>query len=343
MKTVSVVMCTYNGAKYLREQLDSIISQTYPIYELIVQDDCSTDETVAIIKEYMEKYSFIKLYVNEHNLGFNLNFKSVCMKATGDFVALSDQDDVWFPDKIQKQVNMIGTSDICCTSYTRGSSFENAKLLTKSYNFERLLFENNVSGHTMLCQRAFIQDERHWLNFIWYDWSLALHASLGNGITKIEAPLNWHREHKEEVSTHFMSSFPGKQPSKWKPYVFGFKGYRKLQKNKTMTKLYSYLYGQTSDNHFPLIHKLCELLMKEDFISLFRLCRLCQINRTVFFDKNRTTGFMGWVRGFFFPFIIGYFCIPKVVFADFTPPQKSNTSKSHYVKMMNYTKEELEG
>ena len=111
MKTVSVVMCTYNGAKYLREQLDSIISQTYPIYELIVQDDCSTDETVAIIKEYMEKYSFIKLYVNEHNLGFNLNFKSVCMKATGDFVALSDQDDVWFPDKIQKQVNMIAIQE----------------------------------------------------------------------------------------------------------------------------------------------------------------------------------------------------------------------------------------
>ena len=122
MKTVSVVMCTYNGAKYLREQLDSIISQTYPIYELIVQDDCSTDETVAIIKEYMETYSFIKLYVNEHNLGFNQNFKSATMKATGDYVAISDQDDVWFPEKLEKQVLAIGNHDICGSNYLRGGA-----------------------------------------------------------------------------------------------------------------------------------------------------------------------------------------------------------------------------
>jgi len=318
MKTVSVVMCTYNGAEFLKEQLDSIISQTYPIYELIVQDDCSTDETVAIIKEFMEKYSFIKMYVNEHNLGFNQNFKSACMKATGDYVAISDQDDVWFPDKIQKQVDAIGTSDICCTNYTRGFSIEKAELLTKPYNFERLLFDGIVSGHTMLCQRAFIQDESHWLDSIWYDWSLALHACLGNGITKIDAPLNWHREHKKEVTALFSSCSSNKQPSIWKPYVFGFIGYRNLQKNKNREILYTYLYNKTSDSHFPLINKLCGLLVKKDFVSLFRLCRLCQINRTAFFDKKRTLGFFGWVRGFFFPFFHGYFCDSQVLFADFT-------------------------
>lgn len=58
--TVAVVMCTYNGEKYLRQQLDSILAQTYPIQELIVQDDCSTDATLAILQEYEAKVPFMK-------------------------------------------------------------------------------------------------------------------------------------------------------------------------------------------------------------------------------------------------------------------------------------------
>ena len=67
IKKISVVMCTYNGARFIREQLDSILNQTYPIYELIVQDDCSTDETVEIVKEYQVRFSQvdIKIYINE--------------------------------------------------------------------------------------------------------------------------------------------------------------------------------------------------------------------------------------------------------------------------------------
>ena len=109
-KTVSVVMTTYNGELFLREQLDSILCQTYPIHELIVQDDCSTDNTVEIIKEYATRHPFIKLYVNEHNLGFNKNFKTAVMKATGDYVAIADQDDIWFPEKIEKQVQAMPIS-----------------------------------------------------------------------------------------------------------------------------------------------------------------------------------------------------------------------------------------
>ena len=69
MKSVSIVMCTYNGAKYIREQLDSIINQTYPIFEIIIQDDCSTDETVEIIRKYAENHSNVHLFQNEKLLG----------------------------------------------------------------------------------------------------------------------------------------------------------------------------------------------------------------------------------------------------------------------------------
>ena len=72
IKKISVVMCTYNGARFIREQLDSILNQTYPIYELIIQDDCSTDETVEIVKEYTSRDKRIKLFINSTPLGFNI-------------------------------------------------------------------------------------------------------------------------------------------------------------------------------------------------------------------------------------------------------------------------------
>ena len=71
VKRVSVVMCTYNGERYLREQLDSIVQQTYPIYEMIVQDDCSTDETMVIVCDYARRYPFIKVFQNEFS-SFNV-------------------------------------------------------------------------------------------------------------------------------------------------------------------------------------------------------------------------------------------------------------------------------
>lgn len=83
-------------------------------------DDGSTDDTIAICQAYQEKYPIVHFSRNEHNLGFNANFKSAAMKATGDFVAFSDQDDVWFPTKIEKQVAAIGNHDICFSTHLRG-------------------------------------------------------------------------------------------------------------------------------------------------------------------------------------------------------------------------------
>lgn len=68
-RTISVVMCTYNGAKFVAEQIESIIGQTYPIYELIIQDDHSTDGTWEVLQGYQRKYPFIKVYMNESGKG----------------------------------------------------------------------------------------------------------------------------------------------------------------------------------------------------------------------------------------------------------------------------------
>lgn len=112
---VSVVMCTYNGEKYIREQIDSIIAQTYPIYELIIQDDGSTDATISIIEEYMyinNTSTKIYLYKNEKRLGYNKNFMTAILKATGDYIACCDQDDIWVENKISRLLFAIGDSSL---------------------------------------------------------------------------------------------------------------------------------------------------------------------------------------------------------------------------------------
>jgi glycosyltransferase involved in cell wall biosynthesis len=121
-KKISVVMCTFNGEKYLREQLDSILNQTYPIYEIYIQDDCSTDNTASILKEYQEKFPIISYSVNKENLGVHENFFSAFEKVSGEFIAISDQDDIWLPEKLQKVAEMIGENLLC---FSRSIPFSN--------------------------------------------------------------------------------------------------------------------------------------------------------------------------------------------------------------------------
>ncbi len=101
--TTAVVMCTYNGEKYIQEQLESILFQTRKTDEIIIQDDCSSDGTVDIIKNYIEEHGLFdrwKLYINEENLGWKKNFITAMGRATSDLIFLSDQDDIWDKDKI---------------------------------------------------------------------------------------------------------------------------------------------------------------------------------------------------------------------------------------------------
>lgn len=94
-------MPTYNGGKYLREQLDSIYAQTLLPDEVIVVDDCSTDDTIEVLEEYRIKYG-LKYFRNEQNLGYNKNFEKAITLCSGDYIFLCDQDDVWLPTKIEK-------------------------------------------------------------------------------------------------------------------------------------------------------------------------------------------------------------------------------------------------
>jgi len=109
---ISVVMATYKGGPYLAVQLDSILTQTYQDIELVVVDDCSPDNSRQILGEYAEKDARIKLHFNEENLGCSRSFEKGCTLATGDYVALVDQDDFWEPNKLEVLLAEIQAGDL---------------------------------------------------------------------------------------------------------------------------------------------------------------------------------------------------------------------------------------
>lgn len=98
---ISIAMATYNGAKYLLEQLDSLAAQTLAPYELIVTDDGSTDETLGILNEFARRAPFpVYIHRNEQRLGYRDNFLKAAKLCGGELIAFCDQDDVWMPDKL---------------------------------------------------------------------------------------------------------------------------------------------------------------------------------------------------------------------------------------------------
>lgn len=101
----SVALATYNGEKYITEQLESILNQTVPADEVIITDDCSTDRTAEIVEDFIKKHSLSgtwRFSVNEANRGFAENFRLAINAATGDLIFPCDQDDVWVEDRIER-------------------------------------------------------------------------------------------------------------------------------------------------------------------------------------------------------------------------------------------------
>lgn len=99
----SVAIATYNGSRFLREQLDSIIHQTILPNEVIISDDASSDETIEIVESFARSAPFdVKVLRNGANLGYSQNFSRALQACSGDVVFLSDQDDVWLPEKIER-------------------------------------------------------------------------------------------------------------------------------------------------------------------------------------------------------------------------------------------------
>lgn len=120
---ISIVLSTFNGSKYIIEQLDTLRKQTRPAEEVLISDDASTDDTVQIIEDYIAKYELDNWLIrkNKENQGWKTNFARLLEDATGDFIFLCDQDDIWHLDKIQKMSEIMESNEkilLLASNYT---------------------------------------------------------------------------------------------------------------------------------------------------------------------------------------------------------------------------------
>lgn len=221
--TVAICMATYNGSKYLKEQIESIIGQSYKEWILFVRDDGSRDDTVSILKRYCSYYPEKIIMIEDKSIKGGSSKKNFA--AILDFVSknydfnyfmFSDQDDVWLPEKIQicleriRQCEQNGNEPILIHSDLKvvderlnilGESFISYRALdVEKKDLNHLLVQNNVTGCTMFWNKALnskilLTDD----NIAMHDWWIALVAATFGQIVFESQPTILYRQHSDNV------------------------------------------------------------------------------------------------------------------------------------------------
>ncbi len=214
---LSIAMTTYNGANYISQQLESIARQTIHDYELVICDDCSKDNTVEIIKSFQQNDSRIKLFCNEHNLGFKKNFEKVIQLCQNDYIALCDQDDVWTENHLESLLSNIGDNYVIAGNnelvdkslQSLNLTFFDSHLFSinkypanKDVLRKILLSGNCFQGASMMLKKDIIE---HYLplpeKINYHDSWLAALACCLNKFTVTETVITKYRQHESQVTS----------------------------------------------------------------------------------------------------------------------------------------------
>ncbi|WP_419869670.1 glycosyltransferase family 2 protein [Chryseobacterium sp. CT-SW4] len=224
MKT-SVALCTYNGERFLRKQLDSILAQTVPVDEIIICDDHSTDGTPAILLDYQKKFpDLFKIYSNDTTLKSVKNFEKAISLCTHDIIFLSDQDDIWLPFKVETFLNifkdntdihvisssayLIDDDDEKIEKNTIWNIFDFFKNKNISYNYFEIfnLIGNIATGAHMAIRRSMVSEihpfpEQHYHHDEW----IALVSSRKNSFYFTSEKTAFYRIHElQQVGSVFL-------------------------------------------------------------------------------------------------------------------------------------------
>lgn len=194
---VSVIMPAYNAERFIRQAIQSVVNQTMPDWELLVLDDASKDETCAIVKEFENRDARIRLIEGKENAGpARLRNLGIEM-SKGIYIALLDSDDVWFPDKLKKQVEYVEATkaDIIYCSYAMINEKDEKQcsdfVVSESATFESMLVQSVISCSTALLKKQSIQEYRFPEKYYHEDYvfwlRLLKHGCVAKGLQEVLA------------------------------------------------------------------------------------------------------------------------------------------------------------
>lgn len=218
---ISVALCTYNGEKYLPEQLESIVQQSMPVNELVACDDGSSDNTLGILQKFAEEVPFpVRVFRNETNLGSTKNFEKCLSLCLGDLIMLCDQDDRWRNDRVEKQVGYLREHPEMDAVFCNARIIDGASQPTQSTIWQQIQFTESsqrrwksgkaheilfggfvVTGATLAIRRSSLERLTpfpiHIPRLIHDAW-IALVLSLEGKIQFIDEPLVFYRLHDNQ-------------------------------------------------------------------------------------------------------------------------------------------------
>lgn len=213
---ISVAMCTYNGSRFLQEQLDSIAGQRHLPCEVVVCDDGSTDQTPLLVSEFARRAPFmVRLIRNQERLGSTRNFEKAIALCEGDWIALCDQDDIWLPEKLEVLSATLRAAPALGGAFSDGWIIDERSRPGRGRLWERfgyrphgprtpgaeepmletLLRRDVVTGATLLF-RASLRElmlpiPEDWVHDAWITWMIVLYS----GLAAVAQPLIEYRVH----------------------------------------------------------------------------------------------------------------------------------------------------
>jgi glycosyltransferase involved in cell wall biosynthesis len=213
---LSVAMCTYNGAEFLQEQLRSIAAQSMPVEEIVICDDCSEDTTCSIVDAFGHQHpGMVRLYRNPARLGYSQNFAQAISLCRGDIIFLSDQDDSWFPNRVEKMAALFSGDDECLVVSVMALVTDKyltpkGKVLApmsptrdeKPSTFSARIHQFSAYGCTLAFRASlcpmFFPISPHWAHDNW----ICFIASRFTEIRGIQEPLMYYRRHRASAGMH---------------------------------------------------------------------------------------------------------------------------------------------
>lgn len=299
--STSVALCTYNGARYIQEQVESILRQTLPVDEIVICDDGSTDNTLQIVESLQTKTpTNIRIFRNETNLGICANFQKAVNLCNGDIIFLSDQDDIWLPQKTQMITEWFSKNP--CKNVVFSDAYlinESGELISKDTLFERIGFAkkyreyfddgcelsvfyycNHATGATMALRKQY-QFAQYCSPHILHDEVIALLSIQESSLGYISEPLVNYRIH----STQGMSIPASIEDSEKR---FNEEHILNPTLHSTRTSRWSFPLSDNTQSYKEFLH----IRIKNKLSAVGFLVPLFRIKQYKLLYNNRYTSFM---------------------------------------------------